>query len=123
MTPAQKIQIGAFLIGGPCGSFAEVSERTATMPHDRPFPDAEVRRFTEISIYTKLTAVEIELMRKRLHAACPAIAEKCTVSTVSYGLSISLAVVATAEQAHQLHRWLVSEEAHRRQERRHRPAA
>ena len=93
------------------------------MPHDRPFPDAEVQRFTEISIYTKFTAAEIESIRKRLHAACPTIAGKCTVSAASYGLSISLAAVATAEQAHQLHRWLISEEARHRQEPRHQPAA
>jgi hypothetical protein len=123
MTPAQRIPIGAFLIGGPCGSFAEISERTATVPHDRAFPDAEVRRFTEISIYTKLTAVEIESMRERLHAACSTIAGKCTISAVSYGLSISLAALATAEEAHQLHRWLIGEEARQRLERRRRPAA
>jgi hypothetical protein len=123
MTPAQRIRIGAFLIGGPCGSFAEISERTATVSHDRPFPDAEVLRFTEISIYTKLTDTEIESMRKRLHAACSTIAGKYTMSTASYGLSISLAVLATAEQAHQLHRWLVNEEAGHRVRRRHRPAA
>ena len=123
MTPAQRIRIDAFVIGGPCGSFAEISERTVTVPHDRPFPDAEVLRFTEISIYTKLTDAEIESMRERLHKACSTVAEKYTMSAVSYGLSISLAVVASAEQAHQLHRWLINEEAHHRMKRLHRPAA
>jgi hypothetical protein len=123
MTPAQRIRISAFLIGGPCGSFGEISQRTSILPHDRPFPDAEVMRFTEISIYAKFTDAEMESMRERLQRACSTVAGKCTMSGANYGLSISLAVVATAEQEHQLHRWLINEEARHRMKRRRRPAA
>jgi len=122
MTPAQKIHIGAFVIGGPCGSFAEFSERTATVRPEPAFPDAEVLRFTEISVYGKFTDAEIEKMHMRLHAACSTVAGKSTIRTTSYGLLIELSRLANAEQIHQLHRWLTNEEKrHRRQ--RQRPAA